>query len=91
MIVFVEIMYFISFGTAVGDMLPFLKTIFKYDVFQMIAQLCVGTKVCDVILYIRAFLQSVITVCVTAICGGVKWLWDWIMHYTILPDLFKFN
>lgn len=89
LILFVEMMYFIAFGTQVGVNFPFLQNIFKYDVFQMMAQLCVGTKVCDVILYIRAFLQGTITVCVTVIWNFVKWLWYWITTQTILPELFK--
>lgn len=91
LILFIEVMYFIAFGTSVGNVLPFLKTVFKYDVFQMLAQLCVGTKVCDVVLYIRAFLQSVIVICVTVIWQFLCGLWNWVCTKTILPNVFRMN
>lgn len=82
LIAFMEIMHFIALQTAVGTQFPILQEIFKYDVLSMIAQLFVGTKVCDVLLYIRAFLEATIGTAVTLIWQGVCWLFDYIKTYT---------
>ena len=57
LIVFLEIGHVASKGT-LGEMVPFLKIIFKYDVFQSLAQLCVGTPVSKFFLYIQAYLNN---------------------------------
>ena len=41
---FVEIMHFITYQTPLGTMFPICQTLFKYDVFSMFAQLCVGAR-----------------------------------------------
>jgi hypothetical protein len=58
-ILLIQIGYWLSF-TGINDYIP-LSSVFKYDILSSIAQLFVGTKVCDVILYINAFLKTVFT------------------------------
>lgn len=57
LIVFLEIGHVASKGT-LGNMIPVLKIIFKYDVFQSLAQLCVGTPVCKFLLYVQSYLNN---------------------------------
>lgn len=40
-----------------GSQVPVLQSIFQYDVLQSLAQLCVGTPVCSVLLYVQVFIN----------------------------------
>lgn len=82
LILFIEIMHVIAFQTPVGEYAPIIQVIFKYDTLSMIAQLCVGTKVCDGILYVRAFLEAVIGTAVTCIWNWFWLLIDYLKHFT---------
>ena len=53
----VQVCYWLSF-TDLNNIIPF-SNIFKYDVLTSIAQCCVGTKLCDGILYVNAIIQSI--------------------------------
>lgn len=59
-ILLLEIGHILAFSTALGSYVPAMKVIFKYDVLVALAQLCVGTKVADVLLWIQSYLNSVI-------------------------------
>lgn len=82
LILFLEIMHFIAIGTPIGEHVQLLKALFKQDVLSMLAQLCVGTKACTVLLYIRAFLESVITMAVTCIWHAFWLLIRYLKTYT---------
>lgn len=49
--------------SSLGNWVPELRTLFKYDVLTAVAQLFVGTPVCEWILYIQSFLSSGISRC----------------------------
>lgn len=53
----VQVCYWLSF-TGLNDVIPF-SNLFKYDVLTSIAQCCVGTKLCDGILYVNAAIQAI--------------------------------
>ena len=65
-------------------MFPICQTLFKYDVFSMFAQLCVGTKLCDIILYIRALLEGTIGSAVMIIWNFVVYFWDFMKENSAL-------
>jgi uncharacterized ion transporter superfamily protein YfcC len=52
-----QILYWLSF-TGLNDIIP-IGRIFKYDLITAIAQCFVGTKICNVLLYINAFLRLI--------------------------------
>lgn len=81
---FVEIMHFITYQTPLGTMFPICQTLFKYDVFSMFAQLCVGTKLCDIILYIRALLEGTIGSAVMIIWNFVVYFWNFMKENSAL-------
>ena len=71
-ILLLEIGHICAFNTSLGVSFPTLQTIFKYDVLTALAQLCVGTKVADVLLYIQAYLNGTMALVVEK----VSWLLD---------------
>lgn len=73
----VEIGHILAYSTDLGTWIPVLQSIFKYDVLTALAQLCVGTKVSDVLLSIQAWL--------TAVIGG-----SFRMAFAYIKDFFDF-
>ena len=67
-------------NTVLGEHLPFLKQIFKFQFIQAIAQLFRGTVICDGLLYFQKFLNETIG----QLCQVV---WVWVTE--ILPKLCK--
>lgn len=60
-----EILHVAAFNTPVGlEWFPVLQTVFKFDVFTALAQLCVGTPVSDFLLYAQAWIIAVVQRCV---------------------------
>ena len=57
LILFMQIGHIIS-NAGLKNILPFAGQLFKYDVLESIAQLCVGTKLCEWILYLHWFLDA---------------------------------
>ena len=55
-----QIGHVVAFNVNVGNATHVLQTIFKYDVLTALAQLCVGTRVADVLLYVQAWLNAVV-------------------------------
>lgn len=43
--------------SSLGNQIPILSAIFHYDVFQSLAQLCVGTPVASALLYVQIFIN----------------------------------
>lgn len=78
-ILFLEIAHILAFNTSLGDMVPIAKEIFKYDVFTALAQLFVGTPVADALLYIQAWLN---TVMMTVVAWVMKLL-PMFLEYTV--------
>lgn len=68
-ILLIQVGYFLSL-THVNDFIP-LSTIFKFDVLTAIAQTCVGTPLCDILLSINATIQYI---CINA--------WDTISNFS---------
>ena len=60
LIFILEVGHILAFNSTVGMEYPVLKDIFKYDVLTAIAQLFVGTKVCDFLLSAQAWLIQVV-------------------------------
>ena len=60
LIFILEVGHILAFNSTVGMEYPVLKEIFKYDVLTAIAQLFVGTKVCDFLLSAQAWLIQVV-------------------------------
>lgn len=58
-ILLIQIGYFLG-TTDFNNLIPFSQ-IFKYDVLTAIAQTCVGTPVCDVLLKINAYIRYICT------------------------------
>lgn len=56
-ILFIQVGYFLG-TTNLNDIVP-LGTLFKYDVLTAIAQTCVGTPICDVLLKINATIRYI--------------------------------
>lgn len=64
-----QVFYWLSF-TSLNNYIP-LSDWFKYDVLTSIAQCFVGTKICDILLYINAWLKTLMfTVCNYIFDGG---------------------
>lgn len=82
LIFFMEIMHFVAFQTVFGMQFPLLQEVFKYDVLSMLAQVCVGTKLCSILLYARAFLEATIGAAVTAIYNFGVGLIEYMKAYT---------
>lgn len=59
LIFLLEIGHILAFSTSLGTSWPFMKVIFKYDVLTAVAQLFVGTKVADGLLWVQAWLNAV--------------------------------
>lgn len=78
-ILFLEIAHILAFNTSLGDIVPIAKEIFKYDVFTALAQLFVGTPVADALLYIQAWLN---TVMMTVVAWVMKLL-PMFLEYTV--------
>lgn len=55
----VQVFYWLSF-TGLNDIIP-LSEVFKYDVLTSIAQCFVGSRLCDGILWVNAFIQTICT------------------------------
>lgn len=55
--VFLEMMHILAMSS-VGDRFTILQTLFAYDTIQSLAQLCVGTPICRLLLYLQAFLNN---------------------------------
>ena len=55
--IFLEMMHILAMSS-VGDRFTILQTIFAYDTIQSLAQLCVGTPICTLLLYLQAFLNN---------------------------------
>ena len=67
-----------AYNTGLGNEFPFLKTVFKYDVFTAVAQLFVGTKIADVLLWLQAVINTLairVWSVVSYYCGFV---FDWL-------------
>ena len=76
-ILFCQVMYWLG-QTSMNNLIP-LSSVFKYDILQAIAQCFVGTKFCDVVLWIDAFIRSVSIV-----------VWDAVTPFLgIIGDFFK--
>lgn len=73
-VLLIEIGHVVAFNTTVGELAPITKTIFKYDVFTALAQLFVGTKIADVLLYIQAWLNSVMQAVVNGVEQGLVYV-----------------
>ncbi len=58
-ILLIQIGYFLG-TTDLNNLIP-LSQIFKYDILTAIAQTCVGTPVCDVLLKINAYIRYICT------------------------------
>lgn len=56
-VIFMEIMHVFALSE-IGSQFPVLQTIFRYNVLQSLAQLCVGTPVSDILLYIQVFINN---------------------------------
>lgn len=56
-IFFIQICHWLSL-TGFNDVIP-LSTIFKYDILTSIAQCFVGSRLCDILLYLNAFIRMV--------------------------------
>ena len=74
-ILLLEIGHIVAFSTALGSDIPLLQQIFKYDVLTALAQLCVGTKVSDFLLYVQAYLTGVLQL----VLGKIAWLFNHLM------------
>lgn len=70
-VLFVEVMHLMAYGTELGDMLPILRIMFKYDVLTSLAQLCVGTPIADGLLYAQAWLNTTIGTAVSKFIGWI--------------------
>ena len=68
-ILIIQIGYYLSF-TGLNEYIPF-SSIFKYDIMTSLAQLCVGTKLSDIILYASAVLQTILN-------AAAKYLSEWL-------------
>lgn len=66
MVVFIQICHVFAMSD-LGTYVPWMKTIFKYDVLQCIAQLFVGTPVAVGVLYIQAFLNQTFSLAFDAV------------------------
>lgn len=55
-----QVMHWVSMNTLVGTWVPVLQSVFKYDVFTALAQLFVGTPVADGLLWLQAWLNTVL-------------------------------
>lgn len=69
-ILFLEIAHILAFNSSLGQWAPITQEIFKYDVFTALAQLCVGTPIADALLYLQAWLNTVMATVV-----------DWVMYF----------
>lgn len=67
------------------NMVPFMGQLFKYDVLQSIAQLCVGTKLCEWILYLHWFLSATYTKAFAV----VMMLWNLCVKYNVWNFIIK--
>lgn len=56
-VILMEIMHVFALSE-IGSQFPVLQTIFRYNVLQSLAQLCVGTPVSDILLYIQVFINN---------------------------------
>lgn len=65
-----QVMHWVSMNTSVGTWAPVLQSVFKYDVFTALAQLFVGTPVADGLLWLQAWLNTVLA----AVAGWVLYL-----------------
>ena len=79
LLVLLEILHIIAYRTPIGSDVPILQTIFPYEPFTALAQLCVGTPVSDVFLWIQAFLNTVIG-------GAFTTVWHWLI---LVVDYFR--
>lgn len=73
---FIQIGHVIATMPVMEENVPVLKIIFRYDVLQAFAQLCVGTKVSLWLLRIQAFLNFSITTAVMMLLEFVQGLWN---------------
>lgn len=71
-ILFLEIGHVCAFNTTLGAQAPVLQTIFKYDVLTALAQLCVGTPVSQFLLYVQAWMNSVMQRVVETVAEVMK-------------------
>ena len=79
-----EVFYCLSL-TGLNSYIP-LSTVFKHDVLVSIAQLFVGTPICDGLLYVAAFIGR-LTSHIWSLCGWiVKGLWFLVVE---IGDLLK--
>ena len=65
-----QIMYWLGL-TGLNDIIP-LASVFKYDILTSIAQCFVGTRLCDGILWVNAFIQTVCTQVYNFIANGIQ-------------------
>lgn len=65
-----QVMHWVSMNTLVGTWAPVLQSVFKYDVFTALAQLFVGTPMADGLLWLQAWLNTVLA----AVAGWVLYL-----------------
>lgn len=69
--VFLQLGHVIACSTQIGMDLPFLQVLFKYDVFTALAQLCVGTPLGDGLLWLQAYLNSIVG-------SAIGLIYDWV-------------
>lgn len=60
LIFLLEVGHILAFSTSLGTDVPVLRVIFKYDVLTAIAQLFVGTKIGDGLLWVQAWINAVV-------------------------------
>lgn len=76
-----QILHIISCETVLGTWVPILRSIFPYDVFVTLAQLCVGTPVATVLLWLQAFLNETVGTLFRTIFWVIQVFWE---HFSVV-------
>lgn len=69
-----EVGHIVAFQSDLGIQYPVLQQIFKYDILTALAQLCVGTKAADVLLWIQAYITSLVDVVISTVKGLLNYV-----------------
>lgn len=88
-VLLLEIGHVCAFNTTLGAQAPILQTIFKYDVFTALAQLCVGTPVASFLLYIQAWLNAVMQRVVESVAAVGQFIMNYIESTGVLEQAAK--
>lgn len=78
-LILIQILHVFSTST-IGSNIPVLADIFKYDVFQSLAQLFVGTPVCTGFLYVQQFFNQTFGLAFEAVYYIWKIVQPWLKH-----------